>query len=63
MNFQISQTSPQEALLDKQVRQALNYAVDKQTIIDTLLKGFTSPLLSYVNPPNNNPRSTTPNIE
>ena len=55
MNFQISQTSPQEALLDKQVRQALNYAVDKQTIIDTLLKGFTSPLLSYVNPPNNNP--------
>ena len=55
MNFQISQTSPQVALQDKRVRQALNYAVDKQTIIDALLKGFTSPLLSYVNPPNNNP--------
>jgi peptide/nickel transport system substrate-binding protein len=55
MNFQISQTSPQPALQDKRVRQALNYAVDKQTIIETLLKGFTSPLLSYVNPPNNNP--------
>lgn len=55
MNFQISQTSPQEALQNKLVRQALNYAIDKETIIETLLKGYTSPLVSYVNPPNNNP--------
>ncbi|MDX9865555.1 MAG: ABC transporter substrate-binding protein [Anaerolineaceae bacterium] len=55
MNFQISQTGTQEALKDKKVRQALNYAVDKATITETILSGFTSPLQSYVNPPNNNP--------
>lgn len=33
-----------EALTDARVRQALNYAVDRQTIIDTLLGGTATPL-------------------
>ena len=44
-----------EPLRNKLVRQALNYAVDKQTIIDALLLGATTPLQSIVNPPLNNP--------
>jgi peptide/nickel transport system substrate-binding protein len=41
-------------LQDVRVRQALNYAVDKQAIIDAVLLGATSPLQSVVNPPLNN---------
>jgi peptide/nickel transport system substrate-binding protein len=44
-----------EPLKNKLVRQALNYAVDKQAIIDSLLAGGTEPLKSTVNAPQNNP--------
>lgn len=44
-----------EILQNKLVRQALNYAIDKQAIIDALLLGATSPLQSIVNAPMNNP--------
>ncbi len=42
-------------LKDKRVRQALNHAVDVQTMIDTLQGGMTKRLASLVNPPNNDP--------
>lgn len=44
-----------EVLRNKLVRQALNYAVDREAIIDTILLGATTPLQSIVNPPLNNP--------
>lgn len=44
-----------EPLKDKRVRQALNYAVDVKTMVDTLVGGQTKPIVSVVNPPNNNP--------
>lgn len=44
-----------EALKDKRVRQALNYAIDKEALVNDLLGGNTKILSSYVNPPNNNP--------
>ncbi len=44
-----------DPLKDKRVRQALNYAVDVATMIETLQHGMTKPLASIVNPPNNNP--------
>ncbi len=43
------------ALKDVRVRQALNYAVDKESICENILSGYTSPYSSYVNPANNNP--------
>ncbi len=55
MHLGISQTSTNEALRDKRVRQALNYAIDKEAIVNDLLGGKTTILKSYVNPPNNNP--------
>ena len=42
-------------LKDLKVREALNYAVDVQTMIDTLEGGTTKPLASLVNPPNADP--------
>lgn len=42
------------ALADKRVRQALNYAINKDEICETLYSGTTSAYNSYVNPPNNN---------
>lgn len=42
-------------LANPKVREALQYGVDRQTIIDTLLGGATEPLQSTVNPPNNDP--------
>ncbi len=54
MHVGISQIGA-EPLKNKLVRQALNYAVDKQTIIDTMLLGASKPLQSIVNPPLNNP--------
>lgn len=44
-----------EPLKNKLVRQALNYAVDKEALIDGLMGGATDPLQSMVNPPQNNP--------
>ncbi len=55
MHMGISIKGEQPALADPKVRQALNHAVDVPTITATLLAGTTSPLLSIVNPPNNNP--------
>ena len=55
MHMGISIKGEQPALADVKIRQALNYAVDVPTIISSLLGGSTSPLLSVVNPPNNNP--------
>lgn len=55
MHMGISIKGEQPALADVKVRQALNHAVDVPTIIASLLGGSTSPLLSVVNPPNNNP--------
>lgn len=43
------------ALQDVRVRQALNYAVDKESICENILSGYTTPYSSYVNPANNNP--------
>lgn len=55
MHIGIASKAGPDALRDKRVRHALNYAVDKQAIIDSLLQDGTQPLLSVVNPPNNNP--------
>jgi peptide/nickel transport system substrate-binding protein len=40
---------------DKRVRQAMNYAVDVDTIGQTLFAGFAERYGSWINPPNNNP--------
>jgi peptide/nickel transport system substrate-binding protein len=53
MHVGISQKGA-DPLKNKLVRQAMNYAVDKQTIIDTVLLGATQPLQAVVNPPLNN---------
>jgi peptide/nickel transport system substrate-binding protein len=55
LHFGISQTSKLVALRDPRVRRALNYAVDDQAMIKTLLHGSTVPLSSVVNPPNADP--------
>jgi peptide/nickel transport system substrate-binding protein len=41
-------------LADKRVRQALNYAVDVDTIVSELLGGYGRRYASWVNPPNEN---------
>jgi peptide/nickel transport system substrate-binding protein len=58
MHLGIAFNGEQEALQDQRVRQALNYAVDADAIIEALLGGYTSRLISYVNPPNDNPDLT-----
>ena len=45
-----TQTPQQPLLLDKRVRQALNYAIDKQALIDTVLFGLGNPVDSPVPP-------------
>jgi len=40
---------------DKRVRQAMNYAVDVDTIGETLFVGYAKRYGSWINPPNNNP--------
>lgn len=45
-----------KALSDVRVRQALNYAIDKENITENILSGFTAAYDSYVNPANNNPK-------
>jgi peptide/nickel transport system substrate-binding protein len=40
---------------DRRVRQAMNYAVDVETIGETLFAGYATRYGSWVNPPNNNP--------
>lgn len=52
IHFGIAQKGKQPALRDAHVRQALNYAIDVQTMIRTLMHGSTSALTSVVNPPN-----------
>lgn len=55
MLLSISIEKGNPALKDKRVRQALNYAINKEAIIKNILGGTTSAIESYVNPPNNNP--------
>ncbi|OSP54718.1 ABC transporter substrate-binding protein [Pseudoruegeria sp. SK021] len=55
MHMGINIEGEQPALKDIKVRQALNHAVDVDTIITALLDGKTVPIPSIVNPPNNNP--------
>lgn len=58
MHMGINLEGEQPALKDLKVRQALNHAVDVDTIITALLDGKTVPIPSIVNPPNNNPDLT-----
>jgi len=58
MHMGINLEGEQPALKDVKVRQALNHAVDVETIITALLDGKTVPIPSIVNPPNNNPDLT-----
>lgn len=46
-----------EYFANPKVREALQYAIDRQTIIDTLLGGATQPLQAIVNPPSSNPNT------
>ncbi len=55
IHFGIAQKGNQPALRDARVRQALNYAIDVQAMIRTLMHGSTSALRSPVNPPNEDP--------
>lgn len=55
MALTISIAKGHKALSDKRVRQALNYAVDKENITQNILGGFTAAYSSYVNPNNDNP--------
>ena len=55
MHMGINIEGEQPALQNPLVRQALNHAVDVETIITALLDGQTVPIPSIVNPPNNNP--------
>ncbi|MCC8166232.1 MAG: ABC transporter substrate-binding protein [Planctomycetes bacterium] len=55
MALTISIEKGHPALKDKRVRQAMNYAVDKENITENILSDFTAPYSSYVNPANNNP--------
>lgn len=47
--------TPDSPLADQRVRQALNYGVDVQQIVDTWLNGYGMRYGSWVNPPSNNP--------
>ncbi len=55
MALTISIEKGHPALKDKRVRQAMNYAVDKENITENILSDYTAPYSSYVNPANNNP--------
>lgn len=46
---------PDSPLANPKVRQALNYAVDMDTIINTLLAGSTKRMATFPNPPNADP--------
>ena len=52
--LQVTQ-EPGTPLADTRVRQALQYAIDVDTIIETLLGGMTSRMATYPNPPNAHP--------
>ena len=54
--YQMGPAGP-EALKNVEVRKALNYAIDRQSLIDAYLLGGSSSLRGVVNPPN-----TSPNI-
>ena len=58
IHFGISQKGNQPALRDPRVRQAMNYAIDVQTMIKTLMHGSTAALTSVVNAPNADPALT-----
>ncbi len=56
MALTISIEKGHEALKNVKVRQAMNYAVDKENITENILSGYTAPYSSYVNPANDNPK-------
>lgn len=47
--------TPDTPLADTRVRQAINYAIDVDTIVETLLGGMTERMATPVNPPNHHP--------
>lgn len=52
--FMINQNA-HEALADKRVRQAINYAIDIEELLDALTGGFGVRIPTHVNPPNHHP--------
>ncbi len=48
--FWVAMNTQKEPFTDKRVRQALNYAVDKQAIIDAVLQGYGKPVDSPLAP-------------
>lgn len=54
VGIQMGKNAP-EALKKLEVRQAMNYAIDRKSIIDAYLQGGSSSLKGVVNPPNTNP--------
>ncbi len=52
VGIHVEEESP---LADKQVRQALNYGVNVEQIVEDWLEGYGEPYGSWVNPPANNP--------
>jgi peptide/nickel transport system substrate-binding protein len=57
VGIQLGKDGP-EPFKKLEVRQAMNYAIDRKSIIDAYLLGNSSPLVGVVNPPN-----TSPNIK
>lgn len=50
VSFEITVTNEDPPLNIKEVRQALNYAVDKQAIVDNILQGYGEPMVSPFGP-------------
>ncbi|MGI6130535.1 MAG: ABC transporter substrate-binding protein [Bacillota bacterium] len=55
MYIGIVNNKPDLPTYDKRVRQAMNYAVDVDTITETLMQGYTRPYAGLIAPPYNDP--------